>query len=112
MRIGLDSESPAVRSFSGRFGQQEAVFGNGQEQSAPAIFFDDVFVVFARFKAQQRQMKTFLAAARFGVAYSGVATGFGQHGNDIVHEADGRRRFLSVNGARKIGGRHDDDAQR
>ena len=47
-----------------------------------------MLVVFKRFETKQGELESVLAIAGFGVAGSGIATGFGQNGHYVIDHAD------------------------
>ena len=72
-----------------RFGKQQAVFRSRWKDPPSSAFFGDRVIVLLRIKAQQRQLKTTLAAC-LPVTWSTVASQPCKYGLQVVLEIDNR----------------------
>jgi thiamine biosynthesis lipoprotein ApbE len=57
-----------------------------------------MLVVFKRFETKQGELESVLAISGFGVAGSGIATGFGQNGHHVIDHANWTARKLRLCG--------------
>jgi hypothetical protein len=85
--IAVDTGAAAVRDAAGRLQEQQTCFGGGEDDSPTAsCLFHEVFVVFFRLEAEQRQGEVLLPT-RLAVAAAGVAAELREQGDDLVGEA-------------------------
>ena len=89
--VGIRGEFAAAtvgRQVCG-FEKEEALLGGVCEDAAAAAFFNDVFVVFGGFVAEQGETEPILTDDGFCMARAGVASRLCEDGHDIIDERCG-----------------------
>lgn len=80
---GFESSSAAMWDCARRFGKQQAVFRSRWKDPPSTALFGDRVIVLLRIKAQQRQLKTTLAAC-LPVTWPTVASQLCKYGLQVV----------------------------